>query len=86
MRNPNVKKEEENRASRPNNYLLRDLIKILILNQLLGRPQPPRPGPGRPPFPGPGPLPPRPPFPGGPGPVRPPMPPQPRDYNDNVMF
>lgn len=82
VRNPNVKKEE-NRSARPNNYLLRDLIKILILNQLLGRPQPPRPGPVRPPFPGV--IPPAPPFPGGPGPVRPPRP-QPRDYNDMVMF
>lgn len=88
VRNPNVKKAEtkvENRGGgRPNNYLLRDLIKILIINQLIGGGRPPFPGPGpvppRPPFPG---RPPRPPFPGGPGPI---MPPRPRDYNDMVMF
>lgn len=55
--------EVENRQRRPNNPLLRDLIRILILNRLLG-------GffPGRPPFPRP---PMRPPFPGGPRPPRP---------------
>lgn len=55
----------ETRATRqPNNPLLRDLIRILILQRLFGggaitppRPMPPRPpfppvGPGRPPFPG----------------------------------
>lgn len=47
--------EIENRQRRPNNSLLRDLIKILVLNRLLGgnfRPRPPyqRP-PIRPPFP-----------------------------------
>lgn len=53
----------ESRAPRVNNPLLRDLIKILILNQLLGG------GifPGRPPI--------RPPFPGHNGPVNPPRPP-----------
>lgn len=55
--------EVENRQRRPNNPLLRDLIRILILNRLLGGgsqgrpPRPPFPGPGRPPvrptFPGP---------------------------------
>ena len=71
--------------TRHSNSTLRDLIKILILNQILGnRPRPPRPP--RPPFPGgPGMPPPRPPFPGG----RPPMGPggrppiiQPREYPD----
>ena len=56
----------ENRETRQsNNPLLRDLIKILILQRLLGGGviAPPRPIPPRPPFPpvGPG----RPPFPGG---------------------
>lgn len=49
--------EVENRQRRPNNPLLRDLIRILILNQIIGggfpnrppRPRPPHPG--RPPFP-----------------------------------
>lgn len=63
--NKEVEKTED-RQRRPRNNLLRDLIKILLLRELLGRPgfpnRPPRPGPGRPPFPG------------GPG-----MPP-PRDY------
>ena len=67
----------EDRQIRRRNNTLRDLIKILILNQLLGgrRPQrPPRPFP---------PL--RPPFPGGPRPnPRPPI--MPRDtYNDNLI-
>lgn len=70
--------------TRHSNSSLRDLIKILILNQILGN----RPRPPRPPFPGgpgPGMPPPRPPFPGG----RPPMGPggrppiiQPREYPD----
>ncbi len=51
---------------RPNNPLLRDLIRILILNQLLGGNFPNRPPRPRPPYP-------RPPFPGEP---RPPY----RDY------
>ena len=53
--------DKENRAPR-NNYLLRDLIKILLLRELVGRPRqrppfpprppyPPRPPVGRPPFP-----------------------------------
>lgn len=65
--------EIESRQRRPNNPLLRDLIRILILNRLLGggffpgRPHRPRP-------------PMRPPFPGGP---RPPMN---RDYDDYLKF
>ena len=50
VKNPRSK---ETRRPRPNNYLLRDLIRILILRELLsgGRPGfPPRPGPN----PGPG--------------------------------
>lgn len=49
-----------NRQSRARNNTLRDLIKILILNRLLGiGGRPPRPNPPqRPPFPGPGPRPP----------------------------
>lgn len=64
------KKDKENREDRRiRNNTLRDLIKILILNQLLGGGRPHRPNPPRPPFPGnPGPRP-------GPGP-RPPI--QPR--------
>ena len=60
-----IAKETEEKRSRPNNYTLRDLIKILILRELLGNrrpgmrpnmpnnrpPYPPRPGMGRPPFP-----------------------------------
>ena len=68
-----VRKEEETRQRRPNNTL-RDLIRILIIRELLGgRPN----RPGRPPFPG-GPG-----MPGGPGP-RPPMPrpPFPRGYDE----
>lgn len=65
--NKDVEKTED-RQRRPRNNLLRDLIKILLLRELLGRPgfpnRPPRPGPGRPPFPG--------------GPGMPP--PRPRDY------
>lgn len=61
--NPNAKQENREDRQRPNNFLLRDLIKILLLNELLrpgGRPpMPPRPGPV---------LPPRPPI----GPNRPP--------------
>lgn len=59
--NPNAKQENREDRQRPNNFLLRDLIKILLLNELL------RPG-GRPPMP-PRPVPPpRPPI----GPNRPP--------------
>ena len=63
--------DSQNRIIRPfrRNNTLRDLIKILILNQLLGGRRPHIPNPPRPPFPGnPGPRP-------GPGP-RPPI--QPR--------
>lgn len=67
VRNPNAKNSE----TRQRNFLLNDLIRILILKNLL-RPRPPM----RPPFPGPGP---RPPYPGprppyqGPGPRTPVM-------------
>ena len=64
--NRNMKELPREDRNRPNNPFLRDLIRILILNNLLGRNRPPY----RPPFP-----PPIPPYPGGPG--RPPMP---RDY------
>ncbi|MFR8104712.1 MAG: hypothetical protein ACLU8F_06565 [Clostridia bacterium] len=74
VKNPNAKQENremETRQRRPNNYLLRDLIKILILNNIIGC--------GRPPRPVPPPPSPRPPFPGGPrypsNPNIPPMPP-----------
>ena len=60
--------QAENRQRRPNNPLLRDLIRILILNQLLGGNFPNRPPRPRPPYP-------RPPFPGEP---RPPY----RDYEN----
>lgn len=69
VRNPNVR-QSDTRETRQNNNALRDLIKILILRELLGGGFPNRPPfPPRPPMPGPGP---RPPFPGGPG--RPPFP------------
>ena len=68
----------EDRQIRRRNNTLRDLIKILILNQLLGgrRPQrPPRPFP-----------PPRPPFPGGSRPnPRPPIMPRDTYNNDNLI-
>lgn len=64
--------EVQDRQRRPQNPLLNDLIRILILNQLLqdGFPKNPQ----RPPFPG-GQG--RPPFIGNPG-----IPPRPRDYNE----
>lgn len=46
------KKAEETRQRRPNNPLLRDLIRILILNRLLGGFRPGQRPPVRPPFPG----------------------------------
>ncbi len=53
--NPNAKQENREDRQRQNNFLLRDLIKILLLNELLrpgGRPpMPPRPGPVPPPRP-----------------------------------
>lgn len=48
--------QEEEKRSTPGNPILRDLIKILVLNQLINN-RPPRPG--RPPMP---PPPPRPPY------------------------
>lgn len=82
-----IESRESTRAdeTRFSNSTLRDLIKILILNQIFGN----RPRPPRPPFPGgPGMPPPRPPFPGGRPPMgpggpggRPPMI-QPREYPD----
>lgn len=74
-------REVENRQRRPNNPFLRDLIRILILNRLLGgffSGRPPRP---RPPFPGMN----RPPFPGGTGGMMP-RPPMQRDYDDYLRF
>ena len=76
------KTENETRQRRPNN-LLRDLVRILVIRELLGggrRPNRP-PFPGRPPYPGRPPLPGRPPFPGGP---RPPMPRS--DYDGNIDY
>lgn len=66
--NPRAREaKREVKETRAPSYL-DDLIRILILRNILTRPFPPRPG-ARPPFPGPGP---RPPFP--PRPPRPPMP------------
>lgn len=81
--------EEETRQIRTNNPLLRDLIRILILNQILGGNRPPQ-RPPRPPFPGPGMPPPpggpgRPPFPGG-GPNRPPRPEPRSGYDEYLKF
>lgn len=71
VQNRNTSKEEvkeihRNSETRQSNFLLNDLIRVLIIRELLGRPgfRPPFPGnrppfhPGRPPFPGPGPRPP----------------------------
>lgn len=67
--------KEENRQRRPNNPLLRDLIRILLLNRIFGNQRPgPRP-PMSPPFPGPG----MPPPPG----TRPPMRPRYTGFNEN---
>ena len=57
--NNNIRRnqEVENRQRRDNNQFLRDLIRILILNRLLGENFPNRPPYQRPPFPG-GPRPP----------------------------
>lgn len=87
-------KEEDSRETReekgrraPNNSILQDLIRILILNQLLRPPFPPnRPRPPRPPFPGPGgstPPPPRPPV---RPPVRPPFPRENRGTSNYYQF
>jgi len=66
-----IKESSEKRENRQINRGLRDLIKILILRELIGRPG------NRPPT-----RPPRPPFPGGPGPGRPPI--MPRYYNNDL--
>ena len=72
-----VKETSNKRETRQSNYLLNDLIRVLIIRELLGRPSPRPPFPGnRPPFP-PG----RPPFP-GPGP-RPPI--RPREFDENYF-
>lgn len=67
VRNPNAKEPEVRQETRQRNFLLRDLIRILILRELLRRRRPNRPHfppQGRPP------MPPRPPM--GPGnPYRP---------------
>ena len=65
---------QENRSPRRNS--IRDIIKILLLRELLGRPHRPRP-PMRPP---------RPPFPGGPGHNRPNPPMMPRSYSYNDIY
>lgn len=91
--NVNAKKEiksevkqtevRENRSENRNyrNNTLRDLIKILIIKQLIGRPGSPN---QRPPIAPPPPPGGRPPFPGGPGPMRPPIRPRGMDYNYNI--
>ena len=68
----------ETRQLGTNNFMLNDLIRILLIRELLRRrrqnfPQRPLMGPGR--------LPMRPNFPGGMGPGRPPM--MPRDFDNN---
>ena len=75
-----------NRENRQINRSLRDLIQILILNQILGGIRPPIVVPRPPIFPPRPPMPPRPPRPPmGPGPGRPPI--QPRgDYSDYLKF
>lgn len=69
-------RQQENRTRQSNNTL-RDLIKILILKELIDRGRFPNRPPfhGRPPMPGP-----RPPFPGGPRLPFPPQGPRPRDF------
>ena len=74
-----TKDVRNNRNSKQVDTILRDLIKILLLRELTGRPQFQNRPPIRPPFYGyPG-FEPRPPFPGGPN--RPPI--RPRIYEDN---
>ena len=68
--NVEEKRKEENRVV-SNNFLLNDLIRILLIRELLGRPGGIRPRPPRPPFP------PRPPM------HRPPIMPR---YDDYEMF
>ena len=71
--NPNAKEpEQQTRETRQNNFLLRDLIRILLLKEW-GRPNRP---PVRPPFPPGGGRPPMGPGPGMPPPTRPPRPPR----------
>lgn len=77
LENRNIEKtrkttEVENRQRRPQNPFLRDLIRILILNRLLGENFQGRPLYQRPPI--------IPPFPGGP------RPPQNREYEDYFKF
>lgn len=60
------------------NSNLRDLIKILLIRELIRRHRRPMPGPGRPPFPG------RPSFLREPGPSRPPI--MPREYNNIDIY
>ena len=74
-----TKENVENRDSRIPNRGLRDIIRILLLRELFGRPPffPPHRPPMRPPFPEPRP-PMRPPFPG----MRPPM--RPRDFDNDI--
>lgn len=77
------RKDKENREDRRiRNNTLRDLIKILIIRQLL------RNRPNRPNFPHQPPRPPRPPFPGGPGPGqgRPPIMPRGSYFNNQMMM
>ena len=77
VKNPNAKSEKPKETRAPNNTL-RDLIRILVIRELLrrhGRPL----FPGRPTFPPGG----RPPFPGGPGM---PPPPRPREMGDYDMY
>ena len=70
--NPNAKEpEQQTRETRQNNFLLRDLIRILLLREW-GKPTRP---PVRPPFPPGGGRPPMGPGPGMPPPNRPPRPP-----------
>ena len=70
--NPNAKEpEQQTRETRQNNFLLRDLIRILLLKEW-GKPNRP---PVRPPFPPSGGRPPMGPGPGMPPPNRPPRPP-----------
>jgi hypothetical protein len=72
VRNPNIKETEISNETRQRNYLLRDLIQILLLNEL-GRPVPPPP----PPMP-------RPPYYQFPGMQMPPQVPPPRPFGRNA--
>ena len=85
LENKNIKNNKElkemrnDRSPRQMNTVLRDLIKILLLRELTGRPQYPNRPPNRPPFYGHPGYEPRPPFHGGPN--RPPM--RPRIYEED---